>query len=176
MRLDEGDGGGQQQQGHPLEIVELTRDHTPSREDEAARIEAAGGRVGRLTRTLDDGNDYPYGPSRAYTADGAGGIAVSRALGDLALRPVVCGEPEYAEVARDGARDLCVLVASDGVWDVFTAQEACAVVLAGAAEQGPAAGGAGGEAAAAAGCQRLVDEALRRGSQDNASAAAILLG
>ena len=147
-----------------LAVEKLTEAHSPGRDDERQRIEAAGGSVKRLTRTLDDGNDYPYGPTRAYTAEGAGGIAVSRALGDLHLHPVVSAEPEASVRARD-ARDLFVLVASDGVWDVLPLAEACALV-----RERVAPSPLGWTAAA---CEALLAEAERRGSQDNLSAAVI---
>lgn len=137
----------------------LTIPHKPDRADETDRIEALGGAVGRLTRTLDDGNDYPYGPARTYTDTRAGGLAISRALGNLDLRPFVSGEPECSLQARSGG-DVCVVVASDGVWDVLPPKQLCGLVLSGPSHDIS---------------ERIVEEALKRGTQDNVAAAVIVL-
>jgi hypothetical protein len=47
---------------------------------------------------MDDGNEYPYGPHRVYTADGKGGLAVSRALGDGMFGGLVSSEAEMVQV------------------------------------------------------------------------------
>lgn len=41
----------------------------------------------------DDGKAYPYGPARVQMPDVNAALAVSRALGDVAMRPAVSGEP-----------------------------------------------------------------------------------
>lgn len=140
----------------------LTTAHRPSLKAEAERVEAAGGVVRCMTRTL-GGIEYPWGPPRVYSSGGTGGLAVSRALGDCALRPIVSGEPEVRHLERDPSRDLFLIVATDGVWDVLSPYEACAIVV----------GCSKGTAAEAS--QRLVDEAHARGSQDNATAAIVFL-
>ena len=52
-----------------------------------------------------------------------GQLAVSRAIGDLALKPFVISEPEINTIALNCS---CVLgvVASDGLWDVVTPEGA----------------------------------------------------
>jgi len=127
---------------------------------------------------LDDGNEYPYGPARVFAPDGSGGLAVSRALGDLALRPAVSGVPESVRVARDPTLDLFAVVASDGVWDVLGHREGCVEVLRGgwiAAANADAGSELGESWCPRAGAQALIETALSRGSQDNCSAAVIRL-
>ncbi|KAL0426837.1 UNVERIFIED_CONTAM: protein phosphatase 2C 7 [Sesamum latifolium] len=85
----------------------LSVDHKPNREDECARIEAAGGKVINW-----DG----------YRVSGV--LAVSRSIGDRYLRPYVVADPEIMFVPRT-KEDECLILASDGLWDVMTNDEAC---------------------------------------------------
>ncbi|CAL9108980.1 unnamed protein product [Musa textilis] len=89
--------------------VPLSDDHKPDRPDELARIEAAGGRVIYLNGARVDGI-----------------LAMSRALGDKYLKPSVSSEPEIRVVERTG-EDECLIVASDGLWDVLPNDLACDV-------------------------------------------------
>ena len=116
----------------------LSVDHLPTTNAaEVARVEAAGARVagGRV-----------------------GGLAVSRALGDHALKDMgVIAVPDCTTHAL-GGDDRYVLLASDGVWDVITLEAAHALVL--QYEAKPLA-----EIA-----ERLVQTAVQKGSRDNVSA------
>ncbi|XP_038979533.1 probable protein phosphatase 2C 68 [Phoenix dactylifera] len=89
--------------------VPLSSDQKPDRPDELARIEAAGGRVVYLNG------------ARVH-----GILAMSRALGDRYLKPVVISEPEICIVERT-ADDGCLILASDGLWDVLPNDLACDV-------------------------------------------------
>ncbi|XP_064989982.1 probable protein phosphatase 2C 37 [Musa acuminata AAA Group] len=89
--------------------VPLSDDHKPDRPDELARIEAAGGRVIYLNG------------ARVY-----GILAMSRALGDKYLKPAVISEPEI-RVVEITAADECLIIASDGLWDVLPNDLACDV-------------------------------------------------
>ncbi|CAL9776360.1 unnamed protein product [Musa acuminata subsp. burmannicoides] len=89
--------------------VPLSDDHKPDRPDELARIEAAGGRVIYLNG------------ARVH-----GILAMSRAIGDKYLKPSVISEPEIRVVERTG-EDECLIVASDGLWDVLPNDLACDV-------------------------------------------------
>jgi hypothetical protein len=53
-----------------------------------------------------------------------GVLAMSRAIGDHALRPYVVADPEVAWVARRPGDNL-LLLASDGLWDVMSSQVGC---------------------------------------------------
>eukprot|EP00798_Chlamydomonas_sp_ICE-L_P023560 gene23560-9081_t len=88
-------------------VVPLTRDHKPDREDEASRVKAAGGRIVRRN-----------GAHRIM-----GMLAVSRSIGDHYLRPYVIAEPEVVCVQRC-SEDEVLLIATDGLWDVFSNEEA----------------------------------------------------
>nr|ACA58118.1 protein phosphatase 2c [Iris tectorum] len=87
--------------------VALSVDHKPNREDEYARIEAAGGKVIQW-------NGY-----RVF-----GVLAMSRSIGDRYLKPWVIPEPEVMIVPRT-KEDECLILASDGLWDVVSNEEAC---------------------------------------------------
>ncbi|XP_062085042.1 probable protein phosphatase 2C 24 [Humulus lupulus] len=90
--------------------VPLSSDHKPDRPDELSRIQAAGGRV-----------IYWDGPRVL------GVLAMSRAIGDNYLKPYVSSEPEVTITDRT-ADDDCLILASDGLWDVVSNEMACGVV------------------------------------------------
>uniref|UniRef100_A0A804P4I5 protein-serine/threonine phosphatase n=1 Tax=Zea mays TaxID=4577 RepID=A0A804P4I5_MAIZE len=81
-----------------------------------------------------------------------GVLAVSRAFGDKLLKPYVVADPEIKEEVVDSSLEFLIL-ASDGLWDVVTNEEAVAMVK---PIQDPQ------EAA-----NKLLEEASRRGSSDN---------
>ncbi|ERM94939.1 probable protein phosphatase 2C 24 isoform X1 [Amborella trichopoda] len=87
----------------------LTTDHKPDRPDELARIEASGGRV-----------IYWNGPRVL------GVLAMSRAIGDRYLKPYITSEPEITitDITPD---DECLILASDGLWDVLPNELVCNV-------------------------------------------------
>ncbi|KAD7480117.1 hypothetical protein E3N88_03253 [Mikania micrantha] len=89
--------------------IPLSTDHKPDRTDELKRIEDAGGRV--------------------IYWDGArvlGVLAMSRAIGDNYLKPFVIPEPEVTITDRSD-EDECLILASDGLWDVVSNDVACSV-------------------------------------------------
>ncbi|KAF8400898.1 hypothetical protein HHK36_014201 [Tetracentron sinense] len=85
--------------------VPLTIDHKPDREDELARIEGEGGRV------------INWNGARVF-----GVLAMSRAIGDRYLRPWIIPVPEVTFKQRS-EDDECLIVASDGLWDVMSSDE-----------------------------------------------------
>ncbi|PIN19927.1 Serine/threonine protein phosphatase [Handroanthus impetiginosus] len=89
--------------------IPLSLDHKPDRSDELNRIEEAGGRVifWDCPRVL-------------------GVLAMSRAIGDNYLKPYVISEPELT-IRERTAEDECLILASDGLWDVVSNQTACGV-------------------------------------------------
>ncbi|XP_065878690.1 probable protein phosphatase 2C 24 [Euphorbia lathyris] len=89
--------------------VPLSTDHKPDRPDELNRIQAAGGRViyWDCPRVL-------------------GVLAMSRSIGDNYLKPYVSCEPEVTITERT-AEDECLVLASDGLWDVVSNETACGV-------------------------------------------------
>ena len=120
-----------------------------------------GGFFGSLFGTVDtteEGNARL--PDRAYP----GGLSVSRTIGDLYIKAaapgVVSAMPDVRATAMSPERDLFVIIASDGVWDVFSNEEACRLVC------------LAREGTDDAAC-KLVDEAIRRGSRDNCTAMVI---
>lgn len=87
----------------------LSVDHKPEREDEMTRIEAAGGKVIQW-------NGY-----RVF-----GVLAMSRAIGDHYLKPYLTSEPEITFTQRTD-EDECLILASDGLWDVLSNEEVCEI-------------------------------------------------
>jgi protein phosphatase 1L len=126
----------------------LSNDHKPDRPDEKARIEKLGGYV------------IKFGVPRVN-----GILAISRALGDKALNPLVTPEPEVIHTTLTQL-DEFLIMACDGVWDVMNNQDAVDIV------RGELSKHYDFNKAAAV----LKDEALRRGSTDNITVMVIDIG
>uniref|UniRef100_A0A7S0R8D2 protein-serine/threonine phosphatase n=1 Tax=Chlamydomonas leiostraca TaxID=1034604 RepID=A0A7S0R8D2_9CHLO len=124
--------------------IAMSSDHKATRNDEVVRVEAAGGYV--------------------WWERVMGELAVSRAIGDHCLRPFVIAEPEVTRVARR-PEDRLLLLASDGLWDVFRNDEACATALAKFNEE--VAKGGSAKACVKKVASDLAKSAMRRGSRDN---------
>ncbi|CAI0627917.1 unnamed protein product [Linum tenue] len=144
--------------------VPLSVDHKPDREDEYARIEGAGGKV------------IQWNGARVL-----GVLAMSRSIGDRYLKPWIIPDPEVRIVER-AKEDECLILASDGVWDVITNEEACEVARRtillwhrrrSNAQDGHSQGQTtmpddpGADPAAQAAAESLSNLALQRGSKDN---------
>ncbi|MGU3493937.1 protein kinase domain-containing protein [Xanthobacteraceae bacterium A53D] len=144
------------QDGAAFEAVELVNRHHPGRADEAARIQANGGCVGREQRWLDNGDVTPWGPVRVFLPDGGpkAGVALSRALGLFAFKPALGDAPETIRLPRRDD-DLFLVLGSDGVFDLLHAE---------AIHRIAAAAGTAQQAA-----DDLIAEVLKLGAPDNAS-------
>ncbi|URE40973.1 phosphatase 2C [Musa troglodytarum] len=135
----------------------LSVDHKPNREDEYARIEAQGGKVIQW-------NGY-----RVF-----GVLAMSRSIGDRYLKPWIIPEPEVTIVPR-AREDECLILASDGLWDVMSNEEVCDVarrrILLWHKKNGPVSAatqrGEGNDPAAQAAAECLSRLAVQKGSKDN---------
>jgi len=112
----------------------LTYDHKGSDAQETKRIVDSGGFV-----VLNRVN---------------GILAVTRSLGDHAMKEYVIGDPYCTEIALDST-DSHLILACDGLWDVATDQEACDLVLT--------------EKDAQKASDKLLLHALKMGSTDNIS-------
>ncbi|XAR67052.1 Phosphoprotein phosphatase [Bertholletia excelsa] len=86
--------------------IPLTVDQKPDREDELVRIEGEGGKV------------INWNGARVF-----GVLAMSRAIGDRYLRPWIIPVPEVTCTTRS-EEDECLILASDGLWDVMSNEEA----------------------------------------------------
>lgn len=117
------------------QAIAVSKDHKPDQSDERKRIENAGGFV-----------------MWAGTWRVGGVLAVSRAFGDKLLKQYVVAEPDIEEEVVDSSLEFLIL-ASDGLWDVVTNEEAVEMVK---PIQSPQ------EAA-----DKLLEEACKRGSSDN---------
>lgn len=142
------------------EPVALSIDHKPDRKDERARIEAAGGKV------------IQWNGSRV-----SGILAMSRSIGDRYLKPFVISKPEVTVVPR-AKDDDCLILASDGLWDVVSNEEACKAARRqiqqwhknnSVATSLSHEGDGSTDPAAQAAADYLVRLALKKGSRDNIS-------
>lgn len=122
----------------------LSSDHKPNRPDERARVQAAGGQV------------IYAGCWRVQ-----GDLAVSRAFGDAHLKPYgVSSTPELSAISLT-PRDIFLVLASDGLWDVVDEQQCASSVLRAPDPLGAA--------------RSLCDLASARGSMDNITVLVVAL-
>ncbi|KAF8025452.1 hypothetical protein BT93_F2324 [Corymbia citriodora subsp. variegata] len=89
----------------------LTRDHQVSREDERLRIENSGG--------------FVHSRNGVWRVHGS--LAISRAIGDLHLKEYIISEPEI-KTCRITPDCEFLIMASDGLWDKVSDQEAVDLV------------------------------------------------
>ncbi|XP_022867199.1 protein phosphatase 2C 37-like, partial [Olea europaea var. sylvestris] len=138
--------------------IPLSTDHKPDRPDELNRIQEAGGRV-----------IYWDGPRVL------GVLAMSRAIGNNYLKPYVISEPEVTITDRT-ADDECLILATDGLWDVVSNETACRVARMCLQSRKPLSDSAGGDSSDKA-CSDssilLTKLALARHSADNVSVAVV---
>ncbi|KAJ6876170.1 hypothetical protein NC652_035513 [Populus alba x Populus x berolinensis] len=131
--------------------IPLSVDHKPDRQDELARIEAAGGRViyldgarvegilamSRAIGSASDGSRMPImcdsiAPLSlmqfaVFKDVNEEQLGIWESLGrDEYLKPFVIPEPEITFTKRE-SEDDCLLLASDGLWDVLSGDLACKV-------------------------------------------------
>lgn len=109
-------------------ITALSEDHKPNLELEKARIEKAGLSVFAET-FMDNGVECTIHKVQRSDTDR---LAVSRAFGDFeykantelaANEQAVVAVPEIQSHARDADRDMYLVLACDGIWDVLSNQE-----------------------------------------------------
>lgn len=101
--------------------VQLTVDLKPDVPSEAERIKKCKGRVFAL-------QDEPEVPRVWLPFDDAPGLAMARAFGDFCLKDYgVISVPEFFHWSLT-EKDQFVILASDGVWDVLSNQQAVDIV------------------------------------------------
>mmetsp|Transcript_12859 Transcript_12859/g.15528 ORF Transcript_12859/g.15528 Transcript_12859/m.15528 type:complete len:419 (+) Transcript_12859:229-1485(+) len=104
--------------------IELSHDHKPENPEELKRITEAGGVVQQVEKCDDDS------PMRVFSKDmldrgrWAPGLAMSRSIGDMLATSLGCwAHPDYT-AHKLSPDDQFVVVASDGLWEVFENDEA----------------------------------------------------
>ena len=107
--------------GRVLKPIPLTIDQKPNHAEEFLRIRNAGGCVERVR----DINGNNLGPFRVWVkGEDFPGLAMSRSLGDRAAKRIgVISTPIYHYFTRYHETDQFIVMASDGVWDVFDCME-----------------------------------------------------
>ncbi|ETV92244.1 hypothetical protein H310_13474 [Aphanomyces invadans] len=134
----------------------LTTDHKPDLPTERARIEANGGHVtGLLCGRKPPSFALHHWPFNCIVdvprVDGI--LSMTRAMGDVTMKPPLTAEPDVVVHALDSRTDKFLILATDGLWDVVTNHKAAKVALSCPCAQ----------AAAAALCKL----AMRRNTADN---------
>ena len=157
-------------------VTPLSKDHKPNLELEQARIEKAGLSVTAET-FMDKGEECTIHKVRLSGTDR---LAVSRAFGDFEYKAngelaadeqAVVATPEIRIHARDKERDMYLVLACDGVWDVMSSDEVGDFVVKNVqdaieAEEEDILPQVG---------DMLVSECLKRGSMDNMTAVIVAL-
>jgi len=151
------------------ESVRLSEDHKPNRPDEQARIQSSGGIV-----------QYS-GCFRVGVADCSLFLAVSRAFGDFTIkrlnRNILIPVPEYQQRDLRPFEDQFVVIASDGLWDKMSDDQVVSLVskelsaLESVASPVPPPTKSMMDGV----CKTLVQEAIRRGSEDNVTVVIVRL-
>jgi len=142
-----------------LSAHRLTHDHKPGVPSERRRIEELGGRIEMPSES--------GGPARIA------GLATSRSLGSFAARPFVSIHPDIHEYVPENGRDVFMVLASDGVWDVLADQLVVDLVwdqVSGFIDSPRGRGSILAEAA-----ELIVQTALEKGSMDNLTCVIVLL-
>lgn len=131
-----------------MTAVDLSDDHKPERPDEKKRI-LLKGRVEACKGMR--GEDI--GPARVWLKhEDVPGLAMSRSFGDMIAASVgVIPNPEIFKRTLD-SNDKFMILASDGVWEFITSQEAVDIIN----------NAKTGELA----CKAIVDESVRRWQQE----------
>ncbi|WOL01582.1 putative protein phosphatase 2C 74 [Canna indica] len=114
----------------------LTEDHRAAREDERERIENSGGLM-----------TCRNGVWRVH-----GSLAVSRAIGDLSMKQWIISEPDTKRIHLTPDCEFLIL-ASDGLWDKVTNQEAVDVISK--------------QSNCTKSCKELIEMSCRRGNRDD---------
>ncbi|GMH48157.1 hypothetical protein TrRE_jg1553, partial [Triparma retinervis] len=104
--------------------VDLTVDHKPNDKRERERIKSLGGKVSWFGYR--DKRGRPIPGSGVYRING--NLAVARAIGDKSESPFVSSLAEVLQLPSDPENDQFVVLASDGLWDVMSSQEAVTFV------------------------------------------------
>jgi serine/threonine protein phosphatase PrpC len=135
-------------EGSHWKSIELSTDHKADLPDEHQRIIDAGGRV----EPYYDEVGAPLGPHRVWLLnEDLPGLAMSRSIGDSVAASVgVSCLPELSHITLE-RHDKFIILASDGVWEFISSQEAIELVTS-EWERGNAEGC----------CTVLVKESLRR--------------
>jgi serine/threonine protein phosphatase PrpC len=168
-----------------FEAVALSSDHKPSLPEEQSRIIAAGVSVSPVV-----GNETVFEISDSTLCPGHK-LRVARAFGDfffkqfagaaptdstvvsnaessdLWSRQAVTACPDVRVVQRDSSRDVFVVLACDGVWDVFDNQEMVDFLSQHLRITASESEVRVHTAQVATACEALLEECLRRGSRDN---------
>ncbi|KAM3569183.1 hypothetical protein VYU27_008710 [Nannochloropsis oceanica] len=163
-----------------LHALPLSFDHKPELESEKQRVEAAGGLVKGMN-VAPDKDSAPVLIWRVYPREGtADSLAMTRALGDFAYkRKLGLGVEEQMIIPLPdvhlhprGPADEFLVLACDGVWDVFSNDEIAVYV-----ENHVNATRDGGRKSTylAELADDIVKESMRRGSRDNITALVVRL-
>jgi len=151
-------------------VVEMSKDHKPDVPEERKRIDAALHEVNIITDV--------YKGKRIKIARVDGMLAVARAIGDGSLKDMkdpaenaVTCVPEVRNIAVDPAKHRFLVIACDGIWDVYSNQEVADIVMKELGElKKPIASDVLSHTA-----EIIVNTAIEKGSMDNCTVVIVAL-
>jgi serine/threonine protein phosphatase PrpC len=158
-----------------VSVVVLSNDHKPNLPAELERMEKAGLSVLSETFQDEDGVEHTICKVQKSETDR---LAVSRAFGDFeyktnqtlaAEEQAVVAVPELVVRERDADRDMYLVLACDGIWDVMNNEEVGDFVASHVEELVMA------DDCLPRVADLLLDECLRRGSKDNMTVIVVAL-
>eukprot|EP00949_MAST-11_sp_MAST-11-sp1_P002181 g2181.t1 len=140
----------------------LSRDHTGRNDGEKSRVEAAGGAISDDNRVYATREDFEKKRPRS--------LEPSRTFGDFYFKQrgsgVIIADPEISIYRRWIKHDSLLILACDGVWDVFSSKDGAMLVRNQWKNE---------KADLEDACRNLLQESISRGSQDNLTSMAIVV-
>ncbi len=105
-------------------ILPLSIDHKPELKDEAYRILKSNGRIDKRSE-----GGIKTGPLRVWLKnENYPGLAMTRSIGDMVASKIgVTSEPDIIEFTINSESKF-IVVASDGIWEIFTNEEVANIV------------------------------------------------
>ncbi|CAM9919234.1 unnamed protein product [Ectocarpus sp. 12 AP-2014] len=135
--------------------LDLTEDHKPNAPKEMERIYRHHGMV--TWEGFECSRGLQIEGTGVYRINGS--LAVARAIGDIDYRPWLSAEVEIKTIDLKRETDQFVILASDGLWDVMSSEEAVQYVHAvmggamGSGKEGDKWSGGGGDKAGSSGAE-----------------------
>ncbi|CAM9762809.1 unnamed protein product, partial [Scytosiphon promiscuus] len=102
------------------QALDLTEDHKPNSPREMERIYRHDGMV--TWEGFECSQGLQIEGTGVYRING--NLAVARAIGDIDYRPWVSAEVDIKTIDMKRGKDQFVILASDGLWDVMSSEEA----------------------------------------------------
>ncbi|KAM3142703.1 hypothetical protein pb186bvf_005087 [Paramecium bursaria] len=109
----------------PLEVIQLSRDHKPSCQDESERVINSGGRIDQFK----DNQGNRVGPLRVWMNNEVPGLAMTRSVGDQIAKLVGVSDIPEIKTFTIQKSDKILLLGSDGLFEFLQNQEIMNIIV-----------------------------------------------